>query len=554
MNCQTLSNSNMNDSLICGVRKRIFIIFAAIILLQMLFCIYSAIGKQGYFIDEIYSFGLSNSVGHAFLNRDVSIQNSWVSGDYFKDYLTVQNGERFLYASVYNNQVADVHPPLFYFALHTICSFFPDSYSVWYAIALNILLFIISQILLAGISMQLTRGNVMLSAATLVLYGGTMLAIDNVLFIRMYMMLTMFALLTSYLHVQIFNSEVDFKKCIMLFAVTYAGCMTQYYFGIFAFFLSAVFCIYMLFGKKIKELIMYALTMLSSVGLFLLTFPAVFEHIFGGRRVGAQTLDNALQISAIPQKCLSYTVYFATSILTDNWKLALLIAATSAFFALVLLIISLKRKGKRLLTANFGKEFWLLGISVLLTFIVTALLAFDAIPRYMYFIHPLMVLLAVIFFAVLINDTFEKNPCIVRYSSAAILLLSIIVSLNNVVLRRSSMLYEKEHQNMQLLKSYSNCRGLFLAQNNSTAALTQECRAVMQVKEVFCTEPTELKNLKKILTNKQSESLIVWVDTNKYWSSGFDPEQIKSAIIGSGIYTKVKKLYSYELVDCYIFN
>lgn len=40
-------------------------------------------------------------------------------------YVMVAENERFDYATVYYNQTQDVHPPLYYFFLHTVCSAVP---------------------------------------------------------------------------------------------------------------------------------------------------------------------------------------------------------------------------------------------------------------------------------------------------------------------------------------------------------------------------------------------------------------------------------------------
>ena len=47
---------------------------------------------------------------------------------------------RFDYASVYYNQTQDVHPPLFYFLLHTVCSLFPGSFTKWTGLGMNFVL------------------------------------------------------------------------------------------------------------------------------------------------------------------------------------------------------------------------------------------------------------------------------------------------------------------------------------------------------------------------------------------------------------------------------
>ena len=57
----------------------------------------------------------------------------------YDDYMKVQNGQRFDYVNVWRNQTNDVHPPLYYALIHTICSVFPNKFSKWFAAGINVI-------------------------------------------------------------------------------------------------------------------------------------------------------------------------------------------------------------------------------------------------------------------------------------------------------------------------------------------------------------------------------------------------------------------------------
>ena len=82
---------------------------AVLIGIQVLVLFLFACQKKGYFIDEIYSWGLSNGYYKPFITSYDTIFEHWLDGEEFQDYMTVQQGERFSYASVYDNQTQDVH-------------------------------------------------------------------------------------------------------------------------------------------------------------------------------------------------------------------------------------------------------------------------------------------------------------------------------------------------------------------------------------------------------------------------------------------------------------
>ena len=82
-------------------------------------CLLFAQRKNGMFIDEIYTYGLSNSHYAPFL-EDVAggeLEGAVLTRQDLLDYVTVGEGEFFDLGSVYYNQVHDVHPPLYYWLL-----------------------------------------------------------------------------------------------------------------------------------------------------------------------------------------------------------------------------------------------------------------------------------------------------------------------------------------------------------------------------------------------------------------------------------------------------
>ena len=94
--------------------------------------------KENYHVDELFSYGLSNNVGHITMIFDDGAK--YDPADVYGKYLTVSNNRhKFDYRNVWINQKNDVHPPLYYMILHTICSFFPGTFSGWYAGSINII-------------------------------------------------------------------------------------------------------------------------------------------------------------------------------------------------------------------------------------------------------------------------------------------------------------------------------------------------------------------------------------------------------------------------------
>lgn len=86
------------------------------------------------------------------------------------EYLQIDNGkEAFDFFSVYWGTAKDVHPPLFYFAVHIVSILFWGHFSKYIIFIVNLIFFIGTCIILRKIFIKLNRKN--LSIPNLILYG-----------------------------------------------------------------------------------------------------------------------------------------------------------------------------------------------------------------------------------------------------------------------------------------------------------------------------------------------------------------------------------------------
>ncbi len=280
--------------------KKIFFIGMTLLLcLQIIVLFYYGSRKAGYHEDELYSYYSSNKTAGLFVN-----DREWTTGESFRNELVVLPGEQFRYGVVKQMQSWDVHPPFYYYLLHTVCSLTPGIFSKWQGISVNLLGFVISFILLAyatyltavyPISMQpelsdsekLTyrkRGYV-LAGIVCGMWGFGAAVISGVMFIRMYQWLTVFVLLCLCLHLRALVRKKESRSFYLLLAVTvFLGFLTQYYYIIFHFFLGVGFCLYLLKEKKWKSLAAYVGTCAAALGAALVYYPSALSHIFRGYR------------------------------------------------------------------------------------------------------------------------------------------------------------------------------------------------------------------------------------------------------------------------------
>ena len=326
----------------------LLILLIAVQLIYTSFCFVTK--KQGCHSDEIWSYGLANSYYQPFIYMkdgvfiddmtvdDVINYNEWESGEVFKDYITVQPGERFAYGSVYHN------PPLYYMLLHTVCSFFPNSFSLYYSFFLNCIFLIVTQVFLYKLSKLILKSEY---AALLpcILYGAGTGALSTFVFLRQYSLLTALGVMYTYFSAKLYLSEnFDLKKHLAPVLITsFLMFMTHYngiaYVGIF----TACMCIYLLCKKKIKKLFIYGGSQLATLGLFFAVYPAGWKQIMGSGCYGEKAFSFSEQMRVFLNYVSKYNLGFFVSLYKSS-AYSYVIAIIILFFGLMIPLSFLFRK------------------------------------------------------------------------------------------------------------------------------------------------------------------------------------------------------------------
>lgn len=272
-------------------RRRRCLAIALVIVLQTAVYVFAGTQKAYYHMDEAYSYGLAN-YSQVEIQANADFYNHWHSGEYYEDYLVVNEDERGDFVPVYENQKNDVHPPLFYLLLRLGMELTPGSFSKWTGIVLNILAFALSSVwlflivekLFAGEQRQLLRTTVLTLAASI-----TVAAISTVIYIRMYALLTMWVTLTLYLHILLVESkQFNLKLFIGISAVAMLGVLTQYYYLFLIVPLFVMTVIKYVRQRAWRELKYYAGGLAVAAVITLLLWPHSLQHLFFGDRGGGR--------------------------------------------------------------------------------------------------------------------------------------------------------------------------------------------------------------------------------------------------------------------------
>ncbi len=247
--------------------------------------------KKNLHMDEVSSYiGANNSINQ---NISISVQYNHTYEDPAKpwmDQMCVKEDGRFDYKNVFLINSGDVHPPLYFTLLHTVCSFFPGTYSKWYAGVINIAASLLMLFAFSGILEFATEDKVFATVASafLILCPGIL---SSATYFRMYH-LGMFMVLAYTLVLMKGIKKRNAAFYILLGILALLGVMTHYYIAIYYLFSTLTFVVYLIVKKEYKSLAISFGTLAASAAVFLLLYPAAINHVFGGGGRGQEALDN----------------------------------------------------------------------------------------------------------------------------------------------------------------------------------------------------------------------------------------------------------------------
>jgi len=318
--------------------------FALLLVLAVLYSF--AARKEGYHMDELLSFELSNGLFNPWIvptqpvgrlakfvqeeikgdslketwsnlvetgmdvlrnkgnskilqyKADVYPEPVWISGEQFRDYVTTGSGDRFQYLSVYFNVKDDNHPPLHFMLLHTVSSLFPGKLEPMMGCLINLFAILGCMLCIVRLAMLLENHGMIPAGygrtggvCASLLYGLSVGGIATVLLIRMYGLMTFFCVALFYLHVKKWLEKDFGKQNKLLAAVTALGFLTQYFFLFYCLTLAAVTAVLLAAKKRFRELKRYILSMVCAAVIGVGVFPFAVADVFSSGR-GVEALQN----------------------------------------------------------------------------------------------------------------------------------------------------------------------------------------------------------------------------------------------------------------------
>ncbi len=503
-----------------------------ILVFQIAVLIIAGCEKKSYHIDEIYTYILSNSYDSDRISHDDNALSTWKNGIYFNKFVTVDANERFAYDKVKYNNGLDAHPPLYYYLVHTVSSFFPGYFGKWIGLGINYALFSAMQLLLFLLVYKITRER--LYALVAVSINGSLLAVlDTMLFIRMYALLAFLSVLYVYIHYSIYKNPNRKALYVCSSAVCFLGIYTQYYFAVFAFFTAALCSLWLLKNKKYKTLIFYAVLTLAAVAFVFVLYPAGISQISGSEtnNIGNEVSSNILNFSELPIRLLK----MGKQIFCNSTATFYNAIPESALCILLTLIASFLLRSKKYGKAT-GKNSsnLLVGFCILLlltTISITHISGKFTYIRYVYFLFPLFTV-----FGILLLDTIlPKIPLNPNVVCIGIICLGLLGSSSYISHNLCSYSYEEKNAVQADVIKMSRTRPVIFLSNGATYHYTANFEILRNAKDVYICNYKKEKDIDKILSEKNHENGVIFVVlTDTGWSSGFDGDTVMNEIIKTG--------------------
>ena len=487
--------------------------------------IYLGNKKEGMFVDEIYSYGLSNSYYAPFVDDIKDLSKGWAiyEKEDFQNYMEVQEEtERFSYSSVYYNQTQDVHPPLFYMVMHTISSFFPHSHSKWIGLGINLFLFILLIALLYYLCLLLfKRSDLALFFCAIYIFSTA--GMSTALMIRMYTLLTLLTICFALLVYVLMSGKNKWYIYLGLMLTTWLGLFTQYYFVFYFCFVSIAYLIWAFIKKQsIKNILLYLLFVVFGCAIMLLSFPSLISHLFSDKLVsGTNAFSNLFDFSRWVLQAKGYFKEIVRGFYV----------ATGLFCVLIFSIIILRKRifiDKNLLM-RVGVLVFPAICNLFLVIIISPVVGI----RYVYNIFPILLLLLPYMISLLLS---VRDISFGRSSMLFLALLNAIPVFALKAYEPNCMYVGATSIRDEISEKYEHCPCLYISKGVHQC-MTADLLELERFDEVFLSKNGLCQEAKDYLLSFNEKYLILYIgSTREKWYEPTDPNAIIEQVLSTGLY------------------
>lgn len=517
--------------------KKQILVCLIILLLATVNVFYWGSKKQGMFLDEIYTYALANFQNNVDPSVDI-VTNQRLSSEAIRNYLEVGGDENIDFQSVYHNVESDKHPPLYFCLIHLVSYFFPDSHSQWIGIGINL----VSFLFLLALFFQLVNkifGSLFVSSVTTLLFAISRVGVSSVIQIRMYALLTLFAVFFVAQIWDIYHDGKPLRAYVGVLVSIWLGIMTQYIFVIFASLVCAAFSIYLFHMKKSRESVYLLISLFLGIVLSILSFPDIVSDllVFHPDVSGASAIERLMDISDWGRRLFYYSGWVGLSMI---WI---------CLFSFVLLImVFVNRKMITLRTESCHFLFVLL-IPTLIAYFIVCLVSPWIAPRYIYYLIPFFLLLLPFLLQTVVGFVKDKGNKCLQIGAVICAILTVAHSF----FYRPEWLYEDDDINKSILAEHKDAKCIYFF--NHFYAPISSALHLLETNDFFLAG-NMLSNDAVDYAESSSGDMILFIESEEDENSEsyLDPEEIIDEIIDKTSFTVVSHLFDSDFSQAFILT
>lgn len=515
INVREKENSNIMSKPKADTAFIIMLIITIVLQLAVALCF--CMQKQGFHYDENYSYYSSN-VTYGLNPPD----GDWLSGSTIAEEFCITPGMGFNFPLVAQMQSFDVHPPVYYFLLNIICSLSSGIFSKWQGLILNLIFFVISELLIIAIANKVGNNNKAITWFSLALFGFSPAIISGITFIRMYMLLTSECMALILLHMNMLtdiknsSSLSRFVKYLIQIAVTvYIGFLTHYYFAVFAFFVAAFTTLYLFFSKSTRKTsYIYAITVIAGLLSAVLSYPASLRHIFRGYR-GTEAMGAFFDMNNLSDRMGLFVGLIDDFVLNRTFYILLLI--------ILLAYVQVRFMNKRV-SPNLC--FGLSLITVVGYFAIvmkTALMNYEEAVRYEMPIYGLLIILIVVSLYSLITNTSpvtegdSRGGQVQRLLVGVILAITLVMQFKGLYDGKVLFLYPEEKSEKEFATEHKDDVIIYVYDNDNKWKMWDNAHELEQYNRIYCIEMNHEGGIdnRELLEAKHAYAYVMRYDAGK---------------------------------------
>ena len=515
INVREKENSNIMSKPKADTAFKIMLIITIVLQLAVALCF--CMQKQGFHYDENYSYYSSN-VTYGLNPPD----GDWLSGSTIAEEFCITPGKGFNFPLVAQMQSFDVHPPVYYFLLNIICSLSSGIFSKWQGLILNLIFFVISELLIIAIADKVGNKNKAITWFSLALFGFSPAIISGITFIRMYMLLTSECMTLILLHMNMLTdiknsgSLSRFIKYLIQIAVTvYIGFLTHYYFAVFAFFVAAFTTLYLFFSKNTRKTsYIYAITVIAGLLSAVLSYPASLRHIFRGYR-GTEAMGAFFDMNNLSDRMGLFVGLIDDYVLNRTFYTLLLI--------ILLAYVQARFMNKRV-SPNlcFGLSF-ITAVGYFAIVMKTALMNYEEAVRYEMPIYGLLIILIVVSLYSLITNTSpvtegdSRGGQVQRLLVGVILAITLVMQVKGLYDGKVLFLYPEEKNEKEFATEHKDDVIIYVYDNDNKWKMWDNAHELEQYNRIYCIEMNHEGGIdnRELLEAKHAYAYVMRYDAGK---------------------------------------